>query len=325
MTPMDSDLDFEPVNTVGSLICPILVGRDDLLDLGERRLTQALGGRGHLLFLAGEAGIGKTRLLEAVIRKAMAQGFTVAGGDVGPRDLEVPAALLFDLTRSMARHPGLRAVGDAIRERLIDPGNRMGTGGRPATPAQARRWMVSDVADILAAAPTPLLLAMENLHWADDLSLEVLAAYASRLPDLPVLVVGTYRSDELYPRVPMREWRARLVTQRLAEEARLQRLSADDTGVMTTILLEAGLPASRDVVDAIHERTDGIPLHVEELLGVLRGTPGGSTRTSTTRRSRKPSRARCGNASSAGRPGHEHWRRPAPSSDAASSWTSRPA
>jgi hypothetical protein len=274
MTPAIVDLDFGAVETRGTLICPVLVGRDDLLDLGERRLTQASGGRGHLLLLAGEAGIGKTRLLEAVIRKARAQGFAVAGGDVGPRDLEVPAALLFDLTRSLGRLPAHRAIGEAIRERLTDPGSRPGTGGRPATPAQARRWMVSDIADILAGAPAPLMLAMENLHWADDLSLEVLSAYASRLPELPVLVVGTYRSDELYPRVPMREWRARLVTQRLAEEARLHRLSTDDTGLMATLLIESGLPASRDVVEAIHARTDGIPLHVEELLGVLRDSDG---------------------------------------------------
>ncbi len=274
MTPNPRDLHFTTVNPSGTLICPILVGRDDLLELGERRLAQARGGRGHLLFLAGEAGIGKTRLLEAIIRKAKADGFTVAGADVGPRDLEVPAALFFDLTRSMARWPALRPVGDAIRERLVERVAPAGAEDQPATPAQARRWLVSDVADLLASAPTPLMLAMENLHWADDLSLEILAAYASRLPDLPVLVIGTYRSDELYPRIPMREWRARLVTQRLGEEARLGRLSADDTATMTTILLESGLPASRDVVEAIQERTDGIPLHVEELLGVLRGADG---------------------------------------------------
>ena len=266
------------MHAAGTLICPILVGRDDLLELGDRRLAQAAGGRGHLLFLAGEAGIGKTRLLGALARKAEASGFAVAGGDVGPRDLEVPAALLFDLTRSMARRPALRAAGEAIRRRLADSPPHGPEPARPPTPAQARRWMVSDVADILAGCPAPLLLAMENLHWADDLSLEILGAFALRLPELPVLVAGTYRSDELYPRIPMREWRSRLVTQRIAEEARLGRLSTADTGTMTTLLLASGLPASRDVVEAIQRRTDGIPLHVEEFLGVLRGSREGLDR-----------------------------------------------
>ena len=54
------------VNVVGPLVCPVLVGRDDLLALAERRLAEAADGRGHVLFLAGEAGIGKTRLLGSI-------------------------------------------------------------------------------------------------------------------------------------------------------------------------------------------------------------------------------------------------------------------
>ena len=64
----------------------------------------------------------------------------------------------------------------------------------------------------------------------------------------------------------MREWRARLLAQRLAEEIRLSRLSPADTARMTTLLIETGLPVARDVAAAVHARTDGIPLHVEELL-----------------------------------------------------------
>ena len=63
-------------------------------------------------------------------------------------------------------------------------------------------------------------MTLEDLHWADDLTLEILEALARRLPTLPMLVLATYRTDELYPRVPMREWRVRLLTQRLAEEVR---------------------------------------------------------------------------------------------------------
>ena len=129
--------------------------------------------------------------------------------------------------------------------------------------------------DQLAALPTvagrPVLLAIEDLHWADDLSLEVVAGLARRLPELPLLVVATVRSDELYPRIPMREWRSRLVGGRLAEEARLGRLSAADTATMATLILGTGLPAPRDLVDSLLERSDGIPLHVEELLAVSGG------------------------------------------------------
>jgi predicted ATPase len=74
-----------------------------------------------------------------------------------------------------------------------------------------------------------MLIILEDLHWADELSLEVLGHLAARLAGRPVLVSGAYRSDELYPRLPMRELRARLVGQRLAEEIRLPRLTLDQT------------------------------------------------------------------------------------------------
>jgi DNA-binding CsgD family transcriptional regulator/tetratricopeptide (TPR) repeat protein len=94
------------------------------------------------------------------------------------------------------------------------------------------------------------------------------------VPDTRLLAIGTYRSDELFPRAPMREWRSRLLGSRQAEEVRLARLSAADTATMMTLLAGTGLPAARDVAEAIHARTDGIPLHVEELLGLLAASPG---------------------------------------------------
>ena len=130
-----------------------------------------------------------------------------------------------------------------------------------------------ELADLIAglADDGPTLLALEDLHWADDLALEVLAQLARRLPELRLLVVGTYRSDELFPRVPMRDWRSRLLAQRLAEELRLQRLDPDEVAAMTTLLLGRSIPTPRDVVDLISQRSNGIPLHVEELLAASTG------------------------------------------------------
>lgn len=254
-------------------ISPILVGRDDLLDLGERRLATAAEGHGHLLLLAGEAGIGKTRLLDAISRKAAAMGSHVAGGDLAIRDLEAAGSLISDMARSMSRSPTFGPVGLAITA-VLTP-DRAAATDRSADDGAARRRrdLVQDVTDILCEVPTPALLTFENLQWADDLSLEIVASLARRLPELPILAIGTYRSDELAARVPLREWRSRLLTQRLAEEANLARLSPADTGMIATLLLGSDLPAPTDVVDAIFDRTDGIPLHVEELLGSMRERP----------------------------------------------------
>ncbi len=142
-----------------------------------------------------------------------------------------------------------------------------GTGGDAY---RQRRLLVADLAEAIGAAGAesgPVLLALEDLHWADDLTLEVLDRVARRLATVPMLVVGTYRSDELYPRVPMRDWRARLLTQRVAEEARLSRLGREDTAAMAAAISDSALPAA--VTVAVHERSDGIPLHVEEFLAIL--------------------------------------------------------
>jgi DNA-binding CsgD family transcriptional regulator len=263
------------------LVCPVLVGRDDLLELADRRIAEITADGGRFLLLAGEAGVGKTRLLGAMERRAATAGFRTVRGGAYPSDLQVPGAILIDLARAMQRQPDLAPLGARLAERLDDrarPGAEGATDGaddRP-DPQRRRRLLVLDVAELLAevAADVPTVVALEDLHWTDDLTLEVLDALARRVPDTRLLLIGTYRSDELFPRAPMREWRSRLLGSRQAEEVRLARLSAADTATMTTLLLGSGLPAASDVVEAIHTRTDGIPLHIEELMGLLAASPG---------------------------------------------------
>ncbi len=248
------------MSRVTPLLCPLLVGRDDLLDLADRRLADAVGGRGQFLLLAGEAGIGKSRFLESVARKAKSHGVQIADGALAPQDQTVPGALILDLARTMLRIELFAQLGADLLDLL-----RAADGSEP----RSRRLLVLGTVDrISESLVAPTLLSFEDLQWADQLSLEIVAELARRTRDRPVLLVGAYRTDEL-PTGTLREWRARLLTQRLAEEARLAPLTLDQTALMTTLILSTGLPAPRDVVDAVYERTDGIPLHIEELLGAL--------------------------------------------------------
>ncbi len=246
---------------LGPLLSPLLVGRDDLLDLAERRIAEAASGRGQLILLAGEAGIGKTRLMRSILRKAEAAGFRIAQGDLSPQDRLVPLASILDLARTMRESTGFGSLGEELLEmRRRDGGDTLG----------ARRMLVRDLADaIVASADRPTLLAFEDLQWADEVSLEVIGELARLVRERPVLLVGSYRIDELPVDSVHREWRARLLSQRLAEEARLAPLTYEQTALVTTLILATGLPAPREVVSAVYERTDGIPLHVEELLGAL--------------------------------------------------------
>lgn len=249
------------MSRVTPLQCPLLVGRDDLLDLADRRLADAADGRSQFLLLAGEAGIGKTRFLGAVTRRAAGHGFRIADGALAPQDRTVPGALILDLARTMQKVPSFTQLG---RDLLGLPDAL--DGGE----ARTRRLLVRGIVDRMAdALDYPTLLAFEDLQWADDLSLEIVAELARRVRDRPVLLVGAYRTDELPTGTNLREWRARLLTQRMAEEVRLAPLTLDQTALMTTLILATGLPAPRDVVAAVHDRTDGIPLHIEELLGAL--------------------------------------------------------
>jgi DNA-binding CsgD family transcriptional regulator len=244
---------------------PVLVGRDDLLALARRRLDAAASGAGHLLLVAGEAGIGKTRLLDAIATLGRAAGFVAARATAFPGDAETSAGLVLDLASTLGRSadPGFAAAGRAMAERL------RATAADDGDAHRRRRLLIADLVDLVPAAQTgpPLLLLLEDVHWADQLSLDVLAGIAARLRERRSLVAVAYRSDELYPRVPMRSLRARLLAQRLAEEVRLPRLSLDETATLTASVL--GYPAPQRSLTALHTRSDGIPLHIEELLAAM--------------------------------------------------------
>ncbi|HET6531688.1 MAG TPA: AAA family ATPase [Actinoplanes sp.] len=241
-------------------------GRDDLLALAARRVAAVRAGTGHLLLLAGEAGIGKTRLLQAIQRLASAEGFLLWSAGAFPQDVELSAGLLLDLGHAMSRSE--RAdVADRGRALVADLGRVADAQTDSGDAHRRRRLLVLDAADRLAALTDdgPALLALEDLHWCDELSLEIVAHVARRLPSLPLLVVGTLRTDELHQNAPVRSWRSRLLLQRMAEEARLSRLDLDQIQAMVGELLpDRAVP--RRLVELVHQRSGGVPLHVEELV-----------------------------------------------------------
>ncbi|MFI5259755.1 MAG: ATP-binding protein [Candidatus Limnocylindrales bacterium] len=241
--------------------CPLLVGRDDLLELADRRIEEAIAGRGQFLLLAGEAGIGKTRLLAAITSRAEARGFAAVAGAVAPQDRDVPAASILDLARTMTR---LQPFADLGQE-LLD----LCEATRAAEHVERRRLVMGLVERILNGLPGPTMLSFEDLHWTDEVSLEVIAELARQSRDRQIILTGDYRTEEVGPGSGLRGWRARLITQRVAEEIRLDPLTGAETALMTTLILDTGLPAPREVASAVFERTDGIPLHIEELLGAL--------------------------------------------------------
>ncbi len=175
-----------------TLQSPVLVGREEFLALAGRRLAAAADGQGYLLFVAGEAGIGKTRLLAAIAGAATGRSFGVVRAAAFPGDSEASGGLLLDLASDLrqSREARLREVGEAMAARLRE---LAGVGGDRH---RQRRLLVQDLADAAGAIGVgePVLVVLEDLHWADQLSLEVVAHLATRLAGRPLLVVGAYRA-----------------------------------------------------------------------------------------------------------------------------------
>ncbi|HYM82647.1 MAG TPA: AAA family ATPase [Candidatus Dormibacteraeota bacterium] len=245
----------------GSFLCPVILGRDDLLALMDDLIDEVSNGRGRTILLSGQAGLGKTRLIRATIRKAEAAGIRIDGGAVAPQDRQVPLASIREMAAGMRGNASWGTLSEDLL--AVDvPADADALG--------ARRIIVRSVADrILEAIDRPTMLVFDDLHWTDEMSLEVIGELARHAGDRPLLLLGGYRADEFPPDTIHREWRARLLSQRHAEEARLRRLTQEETGTAISLILGQELPAPREVVAAVHERTNGIPLHIEELLAAL--------------------------------------------------------
>jgi DNA-binding CsgD family transcriptional regulator len=173
----------------------------------------------------------------------------------------VPLASIREMANGMRENPAFGSLGpDLLAMDGVHKGDALGS----------RRLLVRGAADrILDAIDRPTMLVFDDLHWTDEMSLEVIGELARQGSERPLFLLAGYRADEFPAGSLHREWRARMLSQRQAREARLEPLTLEQTGIATTLILGGQLPAPRDVVEAVHERTNGIPLHIEELLGAL--------------------------------------------------------
>lgn len=169
----------------------MLVGRELLLQACDRALRDSLRGRGRLLLLAGEAGIGKTTLAAAINERGADAGAVIRTGACWETEALPP----FTPWLQALRHPSTQRA-SAAAERLVG-GDGESTDALAARRALGRRF--TEVVDALRdeATTAPQIVVLEDLHWADEPSIELLTAVAAHLPSMPVLVVATYRADEL--------------------------------------------------------------------------------------------------------------------------------
>ncbi|MEV4508483.1 BTAD domain-containing putative transcriptional regulator [Dactylosporangium sp. NPDC049525] len=242
-----------------------LVGRDREERHIDERLALARAGRGGVVLVVGEAGLGKTLLAERAATLAGGHGLRVAWS----RCVEANATPAFWPWAQI-----LRALPDtASRRHLLDVlAGRGESGWRAEEPGTALFHLHEAVADTLreCAAEQPLLLVVDDLHVADASSLQLLAHLAPALHRLPILLLGTLRPELADGDPALREALALLANERGADRIRLGSFTAGDVAAY----LDGDAPD--DVVLALLERTGGNPFYLKELLRLLTSEhPGG--------------------------------------------------
>ena len=210
----------------------------------------ARAGQGSLALVSGEAGIGKTRLMIELADRASAEGVAVAWGVCRPESSAfAPWAAVLRRLLGEPLPPVVAAVDP------MAPTAEQGVGAD-------RRRLFEAVTEIFRRASGPMLVVLDDLHWADADSLTLLAHLAAELIRMPVLVVGCYRGDEL----AIDQLPSALRPERQLVLAGLD--PHDLSGALRTITQES-LPA--EVVDELHRRTSGNPFFSAELVRLLRG------------------------------------------------------
>ncbi|HEX6547496.1 MAG TPA: AAA family ATPase [Candidatus Dormibacteraeota bacterium] len=265
--------------TVGqSVVSPIVVGRAPLLAALDELLGQAIGGAGRIGVLAGEAGVGKSRLVDEVKRRAQVRGVALLEGHCFEPDRTLPYGPLLDLLRAHLRGRAGDEVAGALglgaphlAQLLPELANLV---PRPtSTPAldpelEKRRVFEALCGFVIDLAATrPLLVVVEDLHWSDATSLEFLPHLARRVDGVPVLLLLTYRDDEVDANLA--RFLASLDRQRLATELPVTHLSASDVEAMVRAIFALPRPAPADLLHVLFALTEGNPLFVEELLKSL--------------------------------------------------------
>ncbi|HET7455369.1 MAG TPA: AAA family ATPase [Solirubrobacterales bacterium] len=238
-----------------------LIGRETELGRLGAALDRAGQGSGGVVLICGEAGIGKSRLAEA----AAAEAASVLRG-AATEGSAIPYGPIVDALRSRLRTDP-QALGDC-GPLLPHLALLLPELGEPAAETE-RATIFEAVRCALAhlAAEQPLAILLDDLQWSDETTLELLAALAGPLQEMPVLVVGAYRSDGL-PRAHRLRW----LRNELRRGGRLEELSLDPLDrdgvaeLLGTLLPEPPSPA---LVRAIHDRTMGSPFFVEELVAAL--------------------------------------------------------
>jgi len=267
-----------PAPATGQLLCPTTVGRSDEIARFDASLEAAVGGAGQTVVVGGEAGVGKTKLVRDAQTRASARGARVLIGLTRQSDEGLPYAPFVSAIRSGFHGLDRDELSRVLQRSAPDLAElfpELGRAERSLTPSGVERHRLSVAFQHLFRAfarEAPVLVVLEDLHWADETSLELLQYLARELRDVRVLLLASYRSDEMHRRHPFLRALAGLQRERLVTEIQLKRLTPEQTGELIRATFAAREPDVRisdEFRDALYARSEGNPFFTEELLKAL--------------------------------------------------------
>ena len=250
------------------------VGREPELGQLERTLEQAVRGRGGVVLIGGEPGVGKTRLAEEVAQRAQQKGMLSFTGHCYEMEAPIPYAPFVEILEATVE----TIPADILREVIGDSAPELArfapqikgifpdvvvSSDLPAE--EDRRFTFNSISRYMrrSAAARPIMLILDDLHWGDESTLLLLEHLALNLTDVPVFIIGTYRDVELAAGRPLARTMELLVRQRAAQRLSLKRLTEEDVKSMLSRL--SGSSPPEIVVRAIYSETEGNAFFVEEV------------------------------------------------------------
>ena len=249
----------------------VLVGRTEAVGALDSALESAIDGRPRHAIVGGEAGVGKTRLLaEARAHAETAGAEVLLGGCVSMGSEGLPFAPYTEIIRSLVAREGAPAViaaagrGAPDLARLVPA---LATGeAAPDQELWAQTRLYEALLDLFRrlAQRRPLVLQLEDLHWADAGTLAATSFLLRAIDTEPVSIQVTYRADEVTRRHPIRPWLAEVQRDASVERIELEALGEPEVSELIEHIVDG--PVSEREVREVFDRSDGNPFFVEELL-----------------------------------------------------------
>ena len=246
-------------------------------ELAELRLAarEAACGRPALVLLGGDSGVGKTRLvseLEVALRNEDPDTLILHGEGVEPADGELPYAPLLSALRPLVRgrHAALDALSVGARNQLASLLPSLQAGEPPPVredgTGQVRLFEAMLELFDLAGEQAPVVLVLEDMHWADRSTRAFVAFLARSLRSERLLLLLSYRTDELYRRHPLRPLLAELERLPRTQRILLEPFDRSELGEALADIL--GSSPAEALLERLFSRAEGNPLYTEELLAV---------------------------------------------------------